>query len=71
MTNLEEARLRAAEALAVVYGWCAVNTTGPREQVAYELWKEWVDLAGLTYAGPRAHTDLDARVKEAEREAAR
>ena len=71
MSPEEVERLRRAEALALVYGWCAVNTQGPREKVAYELWQEWAELAGLDYAGPKAHPDLDARVKEAEREAKR
>jgi hypothetical protein len=61
-------RLRRAEALAIVYGWCAVNRRGPREEVACELWNEWMKLAGQSYAGPKAHGDIDARVKASERE---
>jgi hypothetical protein len=67
ISDAELARLRAAERLAVVYGWCAITRTTPAEQVAYDLWKEWIALAGTSdYGGPRQHPDLDALVREAE-----
>lgn len=60
-TNLSredlEQRLRAAEEVCVMVGWCGLGHSD-REEAATELWLRWARLVGQDYTGPDAHPEL-------------
>jgi hypothetical protein len=60
-TNLSrdelEQRLRMAEDVCVMVGWCGLGHSD-REEAATELWLRWARLVGQDYTGPDAHPEL-------------
>lgn len=61
-----EARLEAAEAVCLMYGWSAVTNQTPRQRVTQELWRRWVGLVDDDFLRPKAHPDLVAMENEEE-----
>lgn len=62
-------RLRAAEEVALVFGWCAVRRDeSPRDQVVSDAWKRWYALVGTQDGGPHHNHNkrIDALVRAAE-----
>jgi hypothetical protein len=52
-----EQRLRYAEDVCVMFGWCGTDRS-ERGQAAEELWHRWAELVGPAYTGPAAHPEL-------------
>lgn len=54
-----EHRLRVAEDVCVMFGWCGGHNT-QRDKAATQLWMRWSSLVGSDYTGPKAHPELAA-----------
>lgn len=54
-----ELRLRVAEDVCVMFGWCGVDHS-QRGKAATQLWMRWAHLVGDDYTGPKAHPELAA-----------
>lgn len=53
-------RLKAAEDVAVLYGWTGDgNGNSPRGKALFEVWSRWYDLVGSAFLTPDAHPDLN------------
>lgn len=55
-----EQRLRMAEDVCVLFGWCGVGAdpAGDAAEAVNELWQQWARLVGSEFTGPDAHPDL-------------
>jgi hypothetical protein len=52
-----KARLTAAEAVALMFGWSPV-VDGDRYVACYEVWCVWAEIAGADFLAPRNHPEL-------------
>ncbi len=52
-------RLRRAEAVCVLFGWCAMRGHTARDAAVTQAWMEWCDLVGTEFNDPAAHPELD------------
>jgi hypothetical protein len=60
-------RLKAAEELAVLFGWCpARGRESVRDGLAQEAWRRWYDLVGTEDGGPQHNKRIDDMVRHAE-----
>lgn len=55
-----ELRLRMAEDVCVMFGWCGSHNDNQRSKAATQLWMRWAHLVGDDYTGPKAHPELAA-----------
>lgn len=59
--NPLQARLEAAEAVCLMYGWSRTREfDGTDRQLAtLQLWNRWVDLVGMDFLSPKQHPELN------------
>jgi hypothetical protein len=64
----EDARLRAAEEVCLMYGWTGACRDTDRDKALHELWSHWVNVSGASMS-PADHPELsDERIAELARQ---
>jgi hypothetical protein len=64
----EDARLRAAEEVCLMYGWTGASHETERGKALYELWSHWVNVSGVSMS-PADHPEMsDERIAELARQ---
>ncbi len=58
------ARLKVAEDVCVLVGWCPSRGGSVRERAAMQMWQTWASMAGGEASDPEANRDLNRMIPQ-------